>query len=532
MGKKSFVLPVIKNTTLSLLLSAGTVSFVFAQKAKPNVLFIMVDDLKPELGCYGSKTVLSPNIDKLSSSSTILLNNYCQQAICGPTRASVLTGMRPDKTKIWDLKAKLREESPDIVSLPQYFKANGYQTIGMGKIFDLSNVDKEGDAISWSVPFTKKFTLADGYNDIAYGIYQSPMVKAIVKEEGNEDKEEQDFYGPDKNPKIRFATESLDVPDNAYMDGAMADYAVQQLQQLKNSKKPFFLAVGFKKPHLPFVAPKKYWDLYDRNKIQLAAFREKALNGPEIAYHNAGELRSYAADLNPLNEKGNELRLTEEKQRELLHGYYACISYTDAQIGKLLNALQETGLHKNTIIVLLGDHGWHLGDHSQWCKHSNFEQAVKAPLIIKAPGITKGKKFTGLTEFVDVFPTVCQLAGLPVQNRLDGKSLVPALKNNAAKGKEYAISQYPRGAGDGPKETMGYSIRNKQYRYTEWVKGFTTNQPFAEKDVRATELYDYMNDPLETKNLAAEPALKNVVDALQIKLRQYYLQQYNTQSGK
>jgi iduronate 2-sulfatase len=505
----------------------------FAQKQKPNVLFIVVDDLKPMLGCYRNTFVSSPNIDALAKTGTVFQNNYCQQAVCGPTRASVLTGMRPDRTKIWDLKAKLREENPNIVSLPQYFKTNGYYTLGMGKVFDPSNTDKYGDEPSWSVSFTKSFTLAKGYEDIAFGIYQSPAIKEKVKADGDAGKDESQFYGPNKNQSIRFATENLDVPDDAYMDGAMANYAIEQLQKLKNSTQPFFIAVGFKKPHLPFVAPKKYWDLYDRNKIELATFREKAANSPDIAYHNGGELKNYAADIKPLSEKGGStLLLSEEKQRELLHGYYACISYTDAQIGKLLAALKQTGLDKNTIIVLWGDHGWHLGDHSLWCKHSNFEQVTKTPLIIKAPGITKGKKFNGLTEFVDIFPTVCQLAGLPVNNKLDGKSLLPALKNNSAKGKEYAISQYPRGAGDGPKEVMGYSLRSKQYRYTEWVKGFTTNKIFNEKDVQATELYDYVNDPLETKNIAAEPAMQKVVLELKKQLRNFYQQQLSTTAIK
>jgi len=491
---------------------------------RPNILFIVVDDLKPELGCYGSQKVKSPHIDALANSSTVFTSAYCQQAICGPTRASVLTGLRPDRTKIWDLKAKLREENPGIISLPQYFKANGYQTIGMGKVFDPSNTDKQGDAMSWSVPFQKTFPLAAGYEDIAFGIYQSPQIKAMVKADGDQGRQEDEFYGPNKNQKIRYSTECLDVPDNAYMDGAMADYAVQQLKQLKNNQQPFFMAVGFKKPHLPFIAPKKYWDLYDRNRIELASFSQKAFRSPEIAYHNSGELRNYAADIKPLNEKGNTIQLTEEKQRELIHGYYACVSYTDAQIGKLMAALKETGLDKNTIIVLWGDHGWHLGDHGLWCKHSNFEQATRAPLIIKAPGITKGKRYKGAAEFVDIFPTLTELAGLKKLNNLDGKSLLPVLKNNNTTHKAFAISQYPRGAGDGPKETMGYSIRSGRYRYTEWIKGFTTNKVFNEKDVVATELYDYETDPLETSNIVNEAASKVIVNDLSKKLREYYHQ--------
>jgi arylsulfatase A-like enzyme len=516
----------MKKVILSILMYSSFA--VFAQKQKPNVLFIIVDDLKPLLGCYGDKVVKSPNIDALAKTGTVFQNNYCQQAICGPTRASVLTGLRPDKTKIWDLKAKLREVNPNIITLPQYFKSQGYKTLGMGKVFDPSNTDKYNDEKSWSVPFQKTFPLAKGYENIAFGIYQSQTIKDIVKADGDADKDESQFYGPDKNKAIRFSTENLDVPDDAYMDGAMANYAVEQIKSLANSKQPFFMAVGFKKPHLPFVAPRKYWDLYDRNKIQLAAFTDKAANSPDVAYHNAGELKNYAADIKPLNEKGLTLQLSEEKQKELLHGYYACVSYTDAQIGKVMAALKTNGLDKNTIIVLLGDHGWHLGDHSLWCKHSNFEQATKAPLIISAPGMAKGKTVNNITEFVDIYPTLCELAGIKKGSYLDGKSLVPALRNNKAITKEFAISQYPRGAGDGPKEVMGYSIRNKQYRYTEWINKFTTIEKFDSTKVRTMELYDYKNDPLETKNIVNEAKMKVVVGDLQKKIRAYYLQQYKT----
>lgn len=526
MGRALLLFQEISKSMLLLFTSIGFAAFSFAQKSKPNILFIIVDDLKPALGCYGNKVVHSPNIDKLASTSTTFTSAYCQQAICGPTRASLLTGLRPDRTKIWDLKAKLREANPDVTTLPAYFKSNGYTTIALGKVFDQSNVDRGGDSLSWSIPIKNKFKLAEGFKDIAYGIYQSPAIKLIVKSENNQDKDEQDFYGPNKNPKIRYATECLNVPDDAYLDGAMADYAIDVLSELEKSRQPFFMAIGFKKPHLPFIAPKKYWDLYDRSTIELAEFQDKALYSPEIAYHNAGELRSYSADLNPISERGNNLKLTSEKQRELIHGYYACISYTDAQIGKLVNALNKSNLINNTIIVIIGDHGWHLGDHSLWCKHSVYEQAVRTPLIVKAPGITNGKKFEGLVEFVDIYPTLCILAGLPISNNLDGISLMPALLNSDWNGKEYAVSQYPRGAGDGAKEVMGYSLRTKQFRFTEWVNGFTTNTSFYETNVQAIELYDYQKDPLETENIANRPDMTTVLADLRKKLHQFYKSSY------
>lgn len=496
-----------------------------ASTIKYNILFIAVDDLKPNINSFGFKEVKTPEIDKLAKSSTIFTSAYCQQAVCGPTRASLLTGLRPDKTQVWDLQTLIRDKNPDIITLPQLLLSKGYQTIGMGKIFDPRSVDKMSDALSWSVPFKKKFKLASGYEDLAFETYQSSSIKEMEK------KGVKMGGGEEAKSEAKISTECLDVPDDAYTDGAMANYAVSQLKELKNASSPFFLAVGFKKPHLPFVAPKKYWDLYDRSKVSLAVWQQKSINGPKIAYHNSGELRNFN-DIIP-NEttgpKDNLLHLAEDKQRELIHGYYACISYIDAQIGKLMNALKENGLDKNTIVVIWGDHGWHLGDHSLWNKHSNFEQATRAPLILSVPGITAGKNYTQPTEFVDIYPTLCELVGIPIANYLDGKSLVPALKNNNYPVKEYSISQYPRGAGKGDRETMGYSLRNKKYRFTEWVGNyFNTAKPFNKNDIKAIELYDLINDPNETNNLAGSTKMQQILDEMSDQLHAYYAQQYKT----
>lgn len=491
---------------------------------KFNVLFIAVDDLKPDLNCFGYSAVKSPNIDKLSSSSTIFSGAFCQQAVCGPTRASLLTGLRPDKTQVWDLQTLIRDKNPDIVTLPQFFKSNGYKTIGMGKIFDPRSVDKAADSISWSVPYKRRFKLAEGYEDLAFETYQAAdkkaMEKAGIKMGG----------GEEAKSEAKTSTENLNVPDDAYMDGAMANYAIEQLKENVNSEKPFFMAVGFKKPHLPFVAPQKYWDLYDRSQIQLAKWQQKSIDGPDIAYHNSGELRSFN-DITPLTstKKSDLLQLSEDKQRELIHGYYACISYVDAQIGKIIDALKSTGLDKNTIVVIWGDHGWHLGDHRLWCKHSNFEQATRVPLIITVPGLTNGKKYVKPVEFVDIYPTLCDLTGLPIANYLDGKSLLPALKNSDVIIKDYSISQFPRGAGKGLRETMGYSLRTSKFRFTEWVGNyFYTAKEFNAKDVSAIELYDLEKDPDETKNVAKDPGYKNIVEQLTIQLHNYYDAQRKT----
>jgi iduronate 2-sulfatase len=274
------------------------------------------------------------------------------------------------------------------------------------------------------------------------------------------------------------------------------------LDSLSGNKKPFFLAVGFIRPHLPFNAPKKYWDLYDRDEFEVANFQKKALNSPDIAYHESGELKFYS-DI-PVFDSYSEKELDHlpiEKQKALIHGYYAAMSYTDAQIVKILDELDRLKIRDNTIIVLWGDHGWHLGDHGLWNKHTNFEQATHAPLVISIPGMRKDTKATTICEFVDIFPTLCELANLPIPKFIDGKSLVPAIKNPNAIVGEFASSQFPRG-----KNTMGYSIRTSRFRYTEWMKdSFTTEKPYDKKYVIACEMYDYQKDPQETESLLNKP---------------------------
>ncbi len=491
---------------------------VAQQKEKPNILFIAIDDLKPILGCYGNVMIKTPNIDRLAKMGTVFMNNYCQQAVCGPTRASLMTGMRPDYTKVWDLKTRMRDINPDILSLPQYLISQGYSTQGIGKVYDPRCVDKDLDKPSWSVPYYKT---ADKYYATGYGKpvldrYQSPETRLLV-EKFTKEAAGKGLKGPEANDyvlaKVRPTTEEIDVPDNAYNDGANTLQAQDILAQLSKTKGPFFLAVGLAKPHLPFVAPKQYWDLYKRENMPVAKFQEKSKNGVDIAYHNAGEIRAYS-DIPSLleftDQKDYGLTLPLEKQKELIHGYYASVSYTDANVGKLLNTLDSLGLTKNTIIVLWGDHGWHLGDHNLWCKHTNFEQAAKAPLIFAAPGIAPSKT-KSQSEFVDIFPTLCELAGLKIPAHLDGKSLLPVMKNPVASVKDYSVSQYPGSAatsenerlGYGRTNVMGYSIRTEQYRYTIWMKdSFRSNQPFNKELVVGTELYDYEKDPLETVNVA------------------------------
>ena len=441
------------------------------KQEKPNVLFIAVDDLKPLIAAYGDKIAITPGMDRLANEGMAFQNCYVQQAISGATRASCLTGMRPDKTKVWDLVTNFRQVNPNAVSLPEYFLKNGYETAATGKIYHEGSAGPGHDAPSWSIPFEKD--KANTYVN-------------FVPEKGKK--------GP--------ATECVDVPDNTYQDGVVAEIGIKLMKQLKDGGKPFFLAVGFHKPHLPFVAPKKYWDLYKRDQFQIAPFQKKAAGSPDMAYHVSGELKQYTdiPQFDSYSEQELE-HLPIDKQKELIHGYYAATSYMDAQLVKVLNELDRLGLAENTIVVLWGDHGWHLGDHGLWNKHTDFENATHACFLMRVKGMQKNIKPTTQCEFVDIFPTLCDLTNIPTPKYLDGISLVPAMKNPGAELRQYSLSQYPRG------KAMGYSIRTKQFRYTQWIGDYySAETPYSQAKVEATEMYDYAKDPLETKSVIGNAA--------------------------
>lgn len=487
----------------------------------PNILFLPVDDLKPLLGCYGDKTAITPNIDRLAKRGMVFLNAQCQQAVCGPTRASIMTGLYPDTTKVWDLKTKMRKMNPDILTLPQYLKQKGYETTGVGKTYDPRCVDKELDKPSWSIPYSQ------GWNTFIFnkthpwpaGGYQDPKTKKIHKEVMQ--KLRQSGKRGDKNarkkaqsqtPGSRPPTECYDVPDDAYADGAICNKGLQLMERLAEGDKPFFLSVGFLKPHLPFVAPKKYWDMYDRKKLSVHPFQEMPKDAVQMAFQPGWELRSGYSDI----PKG---KLPEKLQLELIHGYYACVSYIDAQVGRLLDKLDELGIANNTIICLWGDHGWHLGDHSMWCKHSNFEQAVRVPLIIAAPQMKgKGEKSDSPVGFIDVFPTLCQLSDLPIPKQLQGESLVPILNDPKAMVKEVQMSQYPRFY-EG-KKYMGYTLRSKTHRYVAWINKDKLKDKNNPNTPDFEELYDYPNDPHEKVNIAKQPESSKLIQYFQGKLQE------------
>jgi iduronate 2-sulfatase len=463
----------------SLLLLACCTVALAADKAAapPNVLFICVDDLKPLLCCYGDDIAKTPNLDRLAARGLVFDRAYCNQAVCAPSRNSLLTGVRPSTLGIYDLGTNFRRVVPNAVTLPQHFRAQGYHTEALGKIFHVGHGNHE-DPASWCVPHWQAKT-------IAYALPENKPKQGMTREEAL-------FANQPGGKKLPrgAAFESADVDDEAYPDGKIAAEAMLRLQAAKKKPEtPFFLAVGFLKPHLPFCAPKKYWDLYQRERFPLAERRRLPDGAPRYAPQFGGELRQYAN----IPEKG---AIPDDLQRTLIHGYYAAISYMDAQLGRVIDELDRLDLAENTIIVLWGDHGWHLGDHGMWCKHTNYEQAARIPLMIVAPGVTRPKtRSASLVETVDLYPTLCELASLPKPNKplkLEGQSLVPILRDPTATVKDHVLHVYPRG------ERIGRAIRTARYRLVEWKKS-------GDADSAAEyELYDYEADPLETKNLASE----------------------------
>ena len=453
------------------------------RRRRTNVLLIAVDDLRVELACYGDRHVLSPHIDRLAGRGTLFRRAYCQQAVCNPSRASLLTGLRPDTLGVWDLPTHFRDRLPDVVTLPQLFRRHGYHTQNIGKIFHNWRQDKyKGDAASWSVPAVMHYNRHGA--DIAQVKGQPPPNLSRV-------------------PR----TEIRDVPDEAYFDGRIAARAVSTLRELKD--RPFFLAVGFWKPHAHFNAPKKYWDLYDRADIQPPANAQPPRNVPALALHDCREiLRSFK------QRPGG--RPTAADVLALRHGYYAATSYVDAQVGKVLDELRRLGLEENTVVVLWSDHGYHLGEHGLWAKTSNFELDARVPLIISTPGQTDARRTDALVELLDLYPTLAELCGLPAPPRLEGKSLRPVLDDPQEKVKSGALTQHPRpaypAAGEDPR-AMGYSLRTDRFRYTRW-------QDFQSGELLAEELYDHRDDPHETINAVADDAHQAVLPDLRRQLRE------------
>lgn len=435
----------------TFLLSACAV--LAAPRPKPNVLFVAVDDLRPELGCYGNRRAISPNIDRLSASGTVFTRAYCQQAVCCPSRTSVLTGLRPDRTRVYDLVTHFRDTLASAVTLPQSFRKHGYHAQSFGKIFH----DGMDDPDSWSAPHWPARNAGMQYVDMK--ALEQGRIETLTW------KKHESWQAPD-------------VPDDALQDGQTAQRAVAFLRH--PPRQPWFLAVGFQKPHLPFVAPKRFFEMQHDVRPPDPAVPPDAV--PDIALHPWTELRGYT----DIPKAGS---LTPSKTHELRRAYMAAVSYMDAQFGKVINAVDLS----NTVVVIWGDHGFHLGEHNLWAKTTNFELDTRCPLIVRTPWQKRrGTTCTGLVELLDIYPTLADLCGLPAAS-VDGRSLATLLDNPQSPGKQEAWSQFPRG------DVMGYSVRTSQYRYTSWRK---------EGSIVAEELYD---SPEERINRAGDPKFASLL---------------------
>ena len=499
---------------------------VLSQNQKKNVLFIAVDDLRPQLNAYGYNYISSPNIDGLAAKSILFERAYCQVAVCSPSRASLLTGRRPDTNHVWTVSDdeywRTVPDATNATTIPQYFKDNGYVSIGMGKIFHPGAPGGNNDEqYSWSPEGLPYYDSRE----------QVPAAGGVS------------WY-------------SLDYEDNQLSDGKLADRAVSVLQELKQNEtngdtRPFFLAVGFHKPHLPFYCPLRYYNLYPPEEILMPENPDAPVGMPEIAWSVAGELRNYNdITIRPLCRQnpqiaisGDVCRISANLTRELRRGYYACVSYIDAQVGRIVTELESQGFGNDTVIVFWGDHGWQLGEHNEWSKNTNFEDATRVPFMIRVPGVTdSGIRTSALVELIDIFPSLTELAGIdvpPMCNQNSGKSIacvegtsvVPLLKDPNREWKKGAFSQFPRPAAgllvitgqppfeDGNNENvMGYSVRVDKYRFTEWYYFNRTTSTPNFTDIWGTELYNHTHENYffndENINLANDPDMASIVTEL------------------
>lgn len=463
---------------------------------RPNVLFIVVDDLRPALGCYGDEIAVTPSIDRMAERGTMFTRAYAQQAVCSPSRVSVLTGLRPDSTWVWELHQQFRRRMPEVVTLPQHFKNNGYITVGVGKVFDHRSTgdDKAMDARSWSRPYPRITSPADDT-----GGFRHP---AQVERERTLGAEAERLGMTDRKERIAFvgrpSTDQADVADDQYRDGALAREGVRLLAELAAREQPFFLAVGFHRPHLPFAAPARYWGLYERDEFPSPVPDRLPAGAWPIHYQDSWELRGNYTDIPP---RGTEI--SSKDQARLAHGYYASVSFIDAQVGKLLDELERTTAAERTIVVLWSDHGFTLGEHGMYCKHTNYELVTRVPLIIDVPGKPGNQVHDGLVELVDLFPTLSELCGLDLPNPTAGQSLVPLLNDPHQSHKPAAISQFPR-RHDG-QGVMGYALRTHRYRYIEWRRMTGTHGQVGDGEVVAREFYDLSDSPIELVNVVDHP---------------------------
>ena len=446
---------------------------------KMNILFIIADDLRPELYAFGASQIISPNIDALAKSGATFQRAYCNIPVCGASRGSLLSGIRPGKYRFYSHLDKLNEHYPGATSIPRLFKENGYTTISNGKIFHHKSDEKDIWDEMWQAASANGSDYVDPSN-----------IKLL------------EYDADHKNTHRGLPYENYATNDRDYKDGKMAIKVIEDLRKLQKSTKPFFLTVGFHKPHLPFNAPKKYWDMYDINKIQLPPNYFRPSTTPGAAYHNSEELTYY-------HDVPQDGMVTDEYAINLIHGYYACVSYMDAQLGMIMDELKRLKMDQNTVVMLIGDHGYNLGDHKMWNKHCNFASSLTTPLILQVPKLTKGQKITEIVEFVDIMPTLLKLANIPVPSTADGESIVPLLQNEK-KVKDYAISKWEN----------GLTVIKGQYFYTEWQDD--------DKKTYARMLFDHKSDPFENNNLAEKLEFKDKVATLSALLKKNRGEEYYT----
>ena len=454
---------------------ACTASPCHAVEPRLNVLFIAVDDLRPMLGCYGDTMVQSPCIDAFAATATRFDRAYCQFALCNPSRASLLAGRRPETLGVFTLAKFVRDGNPDVVTLPEHFKNHGYETRSYGKIFHVTN-GNHGDDASWSVPAW-------------------PERKRVAAKPGdpNAPVDETSDHSDDDPAVI------VEGPVDGLADVKVADKAVGTLRELRD--RPFFLAVGFHKPHLPFVAPKADWDRYDPAALSLPANRTLPSGAPAFASNDAAELRRYKG----IPQQGPPV--TDAEARHLIHGYHACVSHVDAQVGRVLAELDAAGLADSTVVVLWSDHGYHLGEQGTWTKRTTWEMATRVPLVIRCPNRgTTGASVASIVELLDIYPTLVDLCGLPLPPKLEGRSLARLLDEPGRDWPHAARSLIAKKAADLGGAIKGRAVRTPRYRWVEW-----TGQPLPEA---VHELYDHDVDPAETRNIADTPAGRAVIAEL------------------
>ena len=439
---------------------------------KQNILFISIDDFRPKISSYGETKMITPNIDKLASEGLQFNNAYTNIAVCGASRASIMTGIRPSEKRFNDFSTRASVDTPDAIPLNQIFKENGYETISYGKIYHHKD------------DFQEYWTEKDGGQ--IQSDFQDPISIARIENA------ERGEYGK-KQPTFEYP----DVDDYAYNDGKITKRAINKLKALKSKNKPFFMAIGYVSPHLPFIQPKKYWDMYDHDAIKLADNSFQPKNSPDIAIeaqHNSAEMRKNYLDI-PENGK-----LDDSLARNLIHGYYASVTYMDALIGELIKALDDLGLRENTTIVFWSDHGYFLGEHGFWCKHSTFEEAVKIPFIISSPNHIKNKTTTSFTELVDVYPTLCEIANIKAPTYLQGESLIPVLENPSTILKTEVYTRYKQGE----------AVIDKDFSYTEFYEG---------EKYLGNMLYDNLNDYKQNTDISKLSSNELIVKKYRKKLK-------------